>query len=229
MLRSVGRRQVVDDVIAQLEERIADGTFPVGGRLPTEPELMTLCGVGRSTVREAVRALAHTGVLEVRQGCGTFVRASQPAAGALEAQLRRATIREVYEVRRLLELETARLAAARRAPDDLAALRAHLDARDAARAAGDDAAFVAADVGFHEAVARAAHSALLLELYRTFARTLRETLVVQVRDATLAVGDVAPLHEALLDAIARRDADAAVRVTADLLDRTTERLERPSS
>ena len=71
MLRSVGRRQVVDDVIAQLEERIADGTFAVGARLPTEPELMTLCGVGRSTVREAVRALAHSGVLEVRQGCGT--------------------------------------------------------------------------------------------------------------------------------------------------------------
>jgi DNA-binding FadR family transcriptional regulator len=229
MLKSVGRRQVVDDVIAQLEERIADGTFAVGARLPTEPELMTLCGVGRSTVREAVRALAHTGVLEVRQGCGTFVRASQPVAGALEAQLRRSTIREVYEVRRLLELETARLAAARREPGDLVAMRTHLDARNAARAASDQAAFIAADVAFHETIARAAHNALLLELYRTFARTLRETFAVQLRDATFAVGDVSALHEALLDAITRRDADAAVHVTTQLLDRTTDRLDQPAS
>ena len=81
MLKSVPRQQVVDGVIAQLEAQIEAGAFAVGDRLPTEPELMAQLGVGRSTVREAVRALAHVGLVEVRQGAGTFVRARRPAAG----------------------------------------------------------------------------------------------------------------------------------------------------
>jgi len=232
MLESVSRRQLVDGVIAQLQEQIAQGTFAVGDRLPTESALMAQLGVGRSTVREAVRALAHAGLLEVRQGAGTFVRAPAPTTGSLAQQLRRAAILEVYEVRRALELETARLAAERRDADDLAALRAHLDRRRAARAGGDDAAFVAADVAFHEAVARAAKNGVLLELYRTFTAALGDALTAQVADAALDPGDTAPLHEALLHALEKGDAVAAVRATATLIDRTTAALHRltaPSS
>ncbi|HEY0776576.1 MAG TPA: FCD domain-containing protein [Gemmatirosa sp.] len=227
MLRSVPRQQVVDGVIAQLQAQIEGGAFPVGERLPTEPELMAQLGVGRSTVREAVRALAHAGLLEVRQGAGTFVRARRPApGGTVEAQLRRAAILEVYEARRALELETARLAAARRDADDLAALRAHLDQRHAADAAGDRAAFVTADVAFHEAVARAAKNGVLLALYRAFAAALSDALAAQLADSALDPGDVAPLHETLLSAIATGDAAAAVGATAELLDQTIERLRR---
>ncbi|GJG89500.1 GntR family transcriptional regulator [Gemmatimonadetes bacterium T265] len=226
MLKSVPRRQVVDGVLAQLQAQIEAGLFAVGDRLPTEPELMAQLGVGRSTVREAVRALAHAGLLEVRQGAGTFVRARRPAGDTVEVQLQRAAILEVYEARRALELETARLAAVRRDTADLTAMRAHLDQRGAADAAGDRAAFVAADVAFHEAVARAAKNGVLLTLYRAFATALGDAIAAQLADPALHPGDVAPLHDALLAAIAAGDAAGAVQATAELLDRTTGQLRR---
>ena len=226
ILKNVPRQQVVDGVLAQLQAQIEAGTFAVGERLPTEPELMTQLGVGRSTVREAVRALAHAGMLEVRQGAGTFVRARRPTRGTVEAQLQRAAILEVYEVRRALDLETARLAAERRDDEDLAALRAHLDQRRAADAAGDRVAFVTADVAFHEAVARAAKNGVLLTLYRAFTTALGDALAAQLANRTFHPGDVAPLHDELLAAIAAGDAATAVRVSADLIDRTIEQLRR---
>ena len=226
VLKNVPRQPVVDGVLAQLQAQIEAGTFAVGDRLPPEPELMAQLGVGRSTVREAVRALAHAGLLEVRQGAGTFVRARRAERGTVEAQLQRAAILEVYEARRALELETARLAAVRRDADDLAALRAHLDQRRAADAAGNRAAFVAADVAFHEAVARAAKNGVLLTLYQAFATALGDAITAQLADVALHPGDVAPLHDALLAAIAAGDASGAVHATAELLDRTTGQLRR---
>src|SRR5829696_1945154 len=104
------RAPLVDQAIASLRDRVLAGVWAVGERLPAEPALAADLGVGRSTVREAVRALAHAGVLEVRQGAGTFVRAA-PAAAELALRLQRAQALEVYEVRRALEVEAAALAA----------------------------------------------------------------------------------------------------------------------
>ncbi|RMD78800.1 MAG: FadR family transcriptional regulator, partial [Chloroflexi bacterium] len=72
---TITRRRLVEQVIDHLRQQIATGTYPIGSRLPPEPQLMAQIGVGRSTVREAIRALAHEGLLEVRQGDGTYVRA----------------------------------------------------------------------------------------------------------------------------------------------------------
>jgi len=82
-LTSTRRSGLVDQVIDQLRQAIADGEWPVGQRIPAEPELVAALGVGRNTVREAVRALSHAGLLEVRQGDGTFVRATSELSGAL--------------------------------------------------------------------------------------------------------------------------------------------------
>ncbi|MCU0625623.1 MAG: FadR family transcriptional regulator [Gemmatimonadaceae bacterium] len=218
LLDTVPRRRAVTDVIAALERAIGDGRWAVGARLPTEPELMTLLGVGRSTVREAVQALAHSGVLEVRQGAGTFVRARLGANGLLARELRHAALRDVYEVRRLLELDIARLACARRTPDDLAALRATVAARNLPRTPAMRQAFVAADVAFHEAVAAATHNGVLIALYRTFTAALGDALASEIGDATLPTRDTHPQHVALVDAIEARDAERAVAAIADILD-----------
>ena len=74
-LATTRRAGLVDQVIDQMRGAITAGEWPVGRRIPPEPELVTALGVGRNTVREAVRALSHAGLLEVRQGDGTFVRA----------------------------------------------------------------------------------------------------------------------------------------------------------
>lgn len=211
-LLSVSRQQLVDQVIQRLREQLAAGAYQVGERLPPEVELMAQLGVGRSTLREAVRALSHAGLLEARQGSGTYVRALREA-DPLEERVRQAEAAEANEVRLLLELETARLAALRRDADDLAELRCCLEARDAAEAARDMAALLDADLAFHTAIARAGKNGVLAELYETFARALRPTF----NTVFPLAGSNAEQHWQLLDAIERRDPATAQQVTAALL------------
>ena len=86
---SRSRPTLVRQVIDQLREQVASGAWPVGGRIPTEPQLVEALGVGRNTVREAVRALVHAGVLECRQGSGTYVISDDEMTGAVAIRPRR--------------------------------------------------------------------------------------------------------------------------------------------
>ncbi len=215
---------LVAQVIEQLQRLIVQGEIEIGTKLPSEPELMAQFGVGRSTLREAVRVLAHTGLLEVRQGDGTYVRAKAAMSEPLERRLQRAAILEVYEVRRILELEIARKAAQRRDEVDLARMHASLQQRQRARQVGDEAAFLDADIAFHLAIATASKNAILTELYQTFATALRTGLVKLVADAELQRTDQTALHEQLLAAITAGDADAAERCTAEFLDEILQQL-----
>src|ERR1043165_2392863 len=128
-LATTRRTGLVDQVIEQLRTAVAQGDWPLGTRIPTEVELGEQLGVGRNTVREAVRALAHTGLLEVRQGDGTYVRATSEVSGAIR-RLCGSELREVLQVRRMLEVEAARLAATDHTDEELANLRALHTQRD---------------------------------------------------------------------------------------------------
>jgi 2-methylisocitrate lyase-like PEP mutase family enzyme len=79
ILRTAHRASLVDQVIDQLKDQITSGAWVVGDKIPPEPVLSDGIGVGRNTVREAVRALTHAGLLECRQGDGTYVRAGAAA------------------------------------------------------------------------------------------------------------------------------------------------------
>ena len=103
-LATTRRSGLVDEVIGQLRTVIAAGEWPVGERIPTEQELVALLGVGRNTVREAVRALSHGGLLDVRQGDGTYVRATSEVSGAIR-RLCGSELHEVLQVRRALEVD----------------------------------------------------------------------------------------------------------------------------
>ncbi|SCL24044.1 transcriptional regulator, GntR family [Micromonospora nigra] len=176
------RGQRVRDTIAQLRERILGGEWPVGGRIPTEPQLVAALGVGRNTVREAVRALAHAGVLECRQGSGTYVVSTDELAPVVARRLTDDRTAEVVEVRRAFEVEAARLAALRRTPDDLAALDDALAAREAAWRGGRVDEFVEADAALHTAVVAAAHNRMLAELYASVGTALRRTIATAMGD-----------------------------------------------
>ncbi|MET7706011.1 FCD domain-containing protein [Micromonospora sp. NPDC005413] len=167
----------------QLRARILGGEWPVGGRIPTEPQLVAALGVGRNTVREAVRALVHAGVLECRQGSGTYVVSTDELAPVVARQLGDDRMTEVIEVRRAFEVEAARLAALRRTPEDLAALDDALAEREAAWHGGRIDAFVEADAALHTAVVAAAHNAMLGELYGSVGAALRSTVAQAMGDA----------------------------------------------
>lgn len=218
-LTSLRRSPLVDLAVAQLREQVLSGQWAVGTRLPAETELAQRLEVGRSTVREAVRALVHAGLLETRQGSGTYVRSVTPEAG-WEPRLRRAAVLDAYEVRQALEVQAARLAASRRTDADIAAVRACLAERERARAHGKDARFIELDLAFHRAVVAAAHNPLLAEMFDSFVTVLREALLTVVTDSGLGDVGADAAHTRLAEAIEAGDAAAAVRATHDHLDPT---------
>ncbi|ODT98563.1 MAG: hypothetical protein ABS81_27595 [Pseudonocardia sp. SCN 72-86] len=211
------RRPLVEQVIASLRELVAAEGLSPGDRLPSEAKLCTRLGVGRSTLREAVSALAHDGVLEARQGSGTYV-AAPVARSSLAARMAAARVPEVFEVRTALEVLVAEVAPLRRTDAHVAALRQALqDCRDHA-GTGDVAAFIEADTRFHRVAAEAAGNTVLIELYEVLRRSLEPALTV--------VADVVELqrandrHEVLLAAIENGDPAAAVEATRTHLAET---------
>ncbi len=224
-LGSLRPTPLVEQAIAQLREQITGGHWPVGGKIPGETTLAKTLGVGRSTVREALRALSEAGLLRARQGSGVFVLATEPEED-WPTRLRRAEITDVYEVRMLVEVQAARLAAERRTPDDVTTLRAAMRARRAA-VPGADAAFVDADIDLHAVVVDAAHNPVLGSLFAEFRPVLRAGLIDMVeltglREEDRGCGEAG--HEELVEAVVRGDADAAGRALQTELEGTQARL-----
>lgn len=210
---------LVEQAAERLRAQITGGHWPVGTRLPGETTLAKELGVGRSTVREALRALAGAGLVRARQGAGVFVIAAEPVAD-WPTRLRRAAVTDVYEVRMAVEVHAARLAARRRTPEDVTAMERALEGRRTA-SAGDDAAFVDADIAFHAAVVAAAHNPVLADLFTEFTPVLRTGLVdllalTGLRQQDPNTADAA--HEALVRAIEDGDAEAAAEVLRQELE-----------
>ncbi|HJD83766.1 FadR/GntR family transcriptional regulator [Kitasatospora aureofaciens] len=203
-LSSPRRTPLSDQVIAQLRAQITSGEWPVGSRIPTEAALVEQLGVARNTVREAVRALAHNGLLDIRQGSGTYVLATSELAGVMHRRFADADQAQVAELRAALETSAAGLAAVRRTDRDLGLLEAALERREAAWRSGDAEDFVQADAAFHQAVVAAAHNDVLLAVYSDLGEVTREHLRNDVGPELIAERYIG--HDTIRDAI--RDGDA---------------------
>jgi DNA-binding FadR family transcriptional regulator len=214
-MRAVRRGGLVEQVIGALTAPISSGEWPPGHQLPSVADLAAELEVGRSTVREAVQALAHRGLLEVAQGRGTFV--ADPGVEAWPLRIRRSEALDVYEARRGPEIEAARLAALRRTDADLAAIEGAAADRRAARTCGAIGEWAAADLALHRAVVAASHNPVLVRLFDALADGVHDTFTHQSADPGSGV-DTAAEHDALVDAIARRDPDAAAAATRGYLD-----------
>ncbi|OHV05583.1 FadR/GntR family transcriptional regulator [Mycobacterium talmoniae] len=217
------RAGLVDQAIDQLRDSVTSGEWPIGSRIPPEPELAQALGVGRNTVREAVRALAHSGILEVRQGDGTYVRATSEVSGALR-RLCGSELRDVLQVRRCLEVEGARLAATARTEQDLAELRTLLERRDTLQREGRRDEFVRADTELHFAVVRCGHNPVLTELYRG----LTEVIMASVATTSAKPVEADRIgHHGLIEAIAAGDVESAGREAGGFLDELLGQLPEP--
>jgi GntR family transcriptional regulator, transcriptional repressor for pyruvate dehydrogenase complex len=173
-----------EQVAARLQAHVLDNGLHAGDRLPSERELCELLGVSRTVVREAVRLLVAKGLLDVRRGGGTVVRPPdvKAASDAMTIMLRdseRIPFTLVHEVRRLLEVEIAGLAAERRTAEDLVVLDAHLSA--GLEHADDPERWAQADVAFHAALAAGAHNPLFPLLLGTMAEILTELRLTAAR------------------------------------------------
>ncbi|MFD9220943.1 FadR/GntR family transcriptional regulator [Streptomyces sp. NPDC060064] len=211
-LTSPRRSALSDQVIAQLRNQITSGEWPVGSRIPTEPELVEQLGVARNTVREAVRALAHNGLLDIRQGSGTYVVATSELAGVMHRRFADANPRHIAELRSTLESSAAELAAERRTERDLKQLDTLLARREEAWATGDAEQFVAADATFHQAVVAASHNEVLTEIYADLGDLLRDWLRDDIGRELRPENHMD--HARMVEAIRAGDGDAAAAEAA---------------
>lgn len=207
MATTIRRLPLAEQAVEVMLARIQAGEWPLGHKLPGETTLAATLGVGRSTVREAIRELAGRGILESRQGSGVFVIDLEPRE-EWDSVLRRAGIVSVLEARIAIETEAAGLAAERRTRADLLALRQRLAERNTAP--DELGALVDADTAFHRAVIAAAHNELLLELFDSFIPRIREAMIAMLRANPMndAPGDHLA-HEELVDAIRNGDSQRA--------------------
>ncbi|EHN73821.1 GntR family transcriptional regulator [Streptomyces sp. NRRL WC-3753] len=206
------RSALSEQVITALRQQIASGEWPVGSRIPTEPELVEQLGVARNTVREAVRALAHNGLLDIRQGSGTYVVATSELAGVMQRRFAGAAPQHIAELRSTLESAAARLAAERRTEKDLKQIDGLLLRREEAWESGEAEAFVAADATFHLAVVAASHNDVMTAMYADLSEVLRDWLRGDVGEGMSPAMHMD--HGRLVDAIRVGDAATAAEEAA---------------
>ena len=200
-------------VLEQLLGLIRDGQLKPGDRLPSEADLCAMVGVGRSSVREAVKALAFMGLVESKPGRGSILlmRAANPipqrnAAHALQSS----AMFDLYEVRQFLEGGCAARAAERATEEEVVAI-AHAAQAEEARFAAGKSAFRENDA-FHLAIARAAHNQVFVESLRSLLsqiRPFRQQLTDPVPDVRQR--DTAE-HRAILEAIRERNPSRAQKL-----------------
>jgi GntR family transcriptional repressor for pyruvate dehydrogenase complex len=174
-VRPVRRTSVCDEIITQILDLIARNVLHPGDRLPTERELCKRFGVGRSSLREALRSLVTMGILDSRVGEGTFVcDNSQFLQKALQwgLLLDRKKVQDLLETRLMLESENAFWAAQRAKDEDLNAVEEALAAMRLGL--GDREVFLAADLRFHLLIAQATQNSILASLLEATRGYLQE-------------------------------------------------------
>jgi GntR family transcriptional repressor for pyruvate dehydrogenase complex len=198
--------------IAQIHDFIRTGELSPGSRLPSEHELAARFGIGRSSVREAVKALELVHVLDVRHGDGTYVTSLEPplllrGVGFATALFRDDAILELAEIRRLFEPVATGLAANRIDAETLDAIRGHIEEMQLAR--DDHAQLATSEVEFHSAIVRASGNGTLTALLAgLFDPTLHARLWCDHLDPG-AIQRTIREHQAIHEALAARDAHRA--------------------
>jgi GntR family transcriptional repressor for pyruvate dehydrogenase complex len=217
----IQRARTYDLVAQRLIELIASSRLGPGSPVPTERELAAAYSVGRSSVREALRILESQGVLAPGPG-GALVVADMPRpltrSLRLVMTLGPARARDLFELRRILEVEAARMAAGRRLDEHLQAMRVTVEEMARSLEDGDAAAYIDADVRFHLAIARATGNRLVEACMDAVRDVLRDALtaIFEIpRSASRAVDE----HRAILEACAEGDAERAADAVRAHLDR----------
>lgn len=211
-LTPVRKARVSEGVARQIQRLIADGALAPGDKLPPERELAERFAVSRSSVRDAIRTLEIAGLVAARQGEGTVVADVSPEAMAapLASVLvrKRELIAELLDVRQMIEPALAARAARRATEEEVARLEEILRRQRAKVLRGEPT--VEEDSEFHSLVAHAARNKVILKVLDVLMDLLRETrarsLQVQGRLQRSLAG-----HQRILEAIRRRDPDAAER------------------
>lgn len=213
----------ISDAIAEsLERRILEGSLKPGDRLPPERELAAELGVSRPSLREAIQKLASKGMLQSRQGGGTFVtdRLNSTFFDPWQEMLgAHPNLREdLLEFRRMLEGQMAEWAAERRTDEDMIRLTQSFEELQSVFDSDDRKRQAACDMAFHQAIAEASHNALLGHLTSTMLRLMEENIclnLTELGNVNRAFSLLKAQHTSLFEAIRDRR-PAAARAAAEV-------------
>ncbi len=216
-LKPIARTSVSDEIIAQIVDLIARGQLQPGQRLPAERELCKQFGVGRTSLREALRSLAVMGILEGRVGDGTFVSVDNEKylanAFQLGLLLDHKRVQDLIETRLMLESQTAFWAAQRASQEDLLGLVQALEGM--AQTLDQPERYLELDVQFHLGIARATHNTILYSLLGTIRSYLQEWIKGSLAQPSAEMGRRAKLsleeHQSIVVALNQGQAEAASR------------------
>ncbi|KPH11420.1 FadR/GntR family transcriptional regulator [Chryseobacterium sp. ERMR1:04] len=213
----IQRKTLAQEVAERLIEEITNDHYSIGEKLPTEPELMKMYGVGRSSIREAIKILSINGILSVQQGVGTFV-VSKNIQESLETQISKAEIEEVLEVRSLLDSKIAAKAAMNRTKKDLETIKHYLDLRGKFAEENQAQECYLADLNFHVAIAEACGNTLLKEIYKVASKNILKTFEINNNNNTDSFKISQNIHADLYKSIEKRDPQQAAIIAQKIVE-----------
>src|ERR1035438_2544669 len=218
-------KRLYEEIVEQIKQLITGGKLKPGDKLLAERELADQFQVSRASVREAIRTLEMLGVIDIRPGEGTFVRSSgaddiiRPLAMFLAVE--RASLLDMYEMRRIFETESARLAADRATVEELDQLRSALENMRERLNVQDPEKGEEFDVAFHYGVAEATHNSLLIKLFKTVSEEFHKANSVARRQLYHHKSENAQKlidqHSEIYEAIRSRSPEAASKAMLDHL------------
>jgi len=209
-LEAIPKVTLSEAAFEKLVESLIQGSWKEGDRIPPERELCQKLGIGRASLREALKALELIGMLESKVGDGTFVCPrseflSRPLLWAITGT-DRSELRDIVEARRLLEEDIAALAAERATTEELRLIEEAVE--DFRTNIDTPTAALEADMKFHLAVARAAHNEILRNSVQLLRNLMKHWLLLKLQ-VPRAAAMVLQQHEAIYSAIRYRDAGLA--------------------
>ena len=228
--RTYPRRGLHGAVVHEIGFRIVSGDLAPGEPLPAEEELTGELPVSRTVLREAVKVLAAKGLVESRPKTGTRVRERRfwnlldpdVLAWRLETGQDASFLRDIIELRRIIEPEAARLAAERATDEEVRELEKTF--REMEAAGSDPDAYLDPDLRFHALILDACHNELLAQMGTTLRGVFRALFVAARSPASY--GRATPLHGAIVKAIAAHDPGGSEQAVRDLIDDTAADIER---
>lgn len=209
-LAALERGTLAQRAAGLIRRRILDGRVSSGRRLDSMRHLATDLGISLPTIREAIAMLQGEGLVEVRHGVGCFVVRRPRAARTLRAATKRATRREIADMRSVVDPAVAGIAARRATPARVRDLLSAMWEREAVRRGGDLEALVDADLAFHRSVAAAARGPIGIAAHHLASIILRPDLRASASDH-LANARLAAHHRTLAEAIGQGRVHRAVR------------------
>ena len=199
-----------------IEKAIKNGLFKIGEKIPSEPDLVKEFGVSRNTIREAIQSLIQAGVLESRQGDGTYVITTSRFEANILNRFNSSKTSEVHEVRISLEKEIVKLAAQRRTKDDLKNIKNALDQKNLTK--GSFVENSEADLEFHLAIAKASHNSIFYDLYKSLSQYICTSVAQRLKLTQMEEEVIYQMHVELFEAISSQDIKKAEELIIKILE-----------